>query len=83
MARTFNAVCACREVTKGFETLTKFEGVETKRDGIFVMPKERITIHSSYVYCDKCEKEAGFHKKRIDSLSKELESLRSARLPGA
>lgn len=71
------------EVTKGFETLTKFEDVETKRDGIFVMPKERITIHSSYVYCDKCEKETAFHKKRIDSLSKELESLRAARLPGA
>ncbi|KDD76989.1 hypothetical protein H632_c46p0, partial [Helicosporidium sp. ATCC 50920] len=31
------------EVTKGLETLTKMEGVETHREGIFVMPKERIT----------------------------------------
>jgi hypothetical protein len=77
--------CAYREVTKGFEaqgTLSKFEAVETTKDGIFVMPKERITIHSTYVYCDKCEKETAFHKHRIDSLSKELESCRAARLPG-
>lgn len=72
----------CREVTKGFETLSKFEGVETTKEGIFVMPKERITIHSTYVYCDKCEKEIAFFKHRIDSLSKEIEALRSARLPG-
>ena len=72
----------CREVTKGFETLSKFEDVETTKDGIFVMPKERITIHSTYVYCNKCEKETAFHKHRIDSLSKELQSCRAARLPG-
>jgi len=36
------------EVTKGFETLTALEGVETTREGIFVMPKDRITILSTY-----------------------------------
>eukprot|EP01025_Chloroclados_australasicus_P006622 TRINITY_DN1211_c1_g1_i1.p1 TRINITY_DN1211_c1_g1~~TRINITY_DN1211_c1_g1_i1.p1 ORF type:complete len:266 (-),score=16.83 TRINITY_DN1211_c1_g1_i1:509-1306(-) len=38
------------EVTKGMEVLHKMEQVETRREGIFVMPKDRITIHSSYVY---------------------------------
>eukprot|EP01024_Parvocaulis_polyphysoides_P017440 TRINITY_DN176_c0_g2_i2.p1 TRINITY_DN176_c0_g2~~TRINITY_DN176_c0_g2_i2.p1 ORF type:complete len:243 (-),score=28.94 TRINITY_DN176_c0_g2_i2:17-703(-) len=38
------------QVTQGMEVLHKMEGVETRKEGIFVMPKERITIHSSYVY---------------------------------
>ena len=38
------------EVTEGLETLRSMETVETTRDGIFVMPVERITIHSTYVY---------------------------------
>jgi hypothetical protein len=70
-------------VTKGFETLSNFEGVETRQEGIFVMPKERITIHSSYVYCDKCEREMAESKGRLKALSHEVEALRSARLPGA
>lgn len=37
-------------MTKGLEVLDKMESVETTRDGIFVMPKERITIFSTYVY---------------------------------
>lgn len=37
------------EVTAGLATLTAMEGVETTREGIFVMPKERITIHSTYM----------------------------------
>ena len=36
------------EVTKGLETLARFEQLETVREGIFVMPKERITILSTY-----------------------------------
>ena len=35
-------------MTKGLETLDRFERVETVREGIFVMPKERITILSTY-----------------------------------
>ena len=38
------------EVTKGIEALASMEKVETKRDGIFVMPLERITIKSTYMY---------------------------------
>jgi hypothetical protein len=30
-------------VTNGWELLQRLEQVETKREGIFVMPKERIT----------------------------------------
>lgn len=41
------------KVTRGMEALRKMEGVETRREGIFVMPKERITIHSTYWYSIK------------------------------
>ena len=69
-------------MTKGLETLAAMEEVETTRDGIFVMPKHRVTIHSSYVYCDKCEREATEARRRMASLTKEVERLRSAQLPG-
>ena len=75
-------LCWCREVTAGFETLTKMEEVETTRDGIFVMPRERITIQSSYVMCERCERETSGYRSRLKSLTAELETLRSARLPG-
>ncbi len=38
------------EIVEGLETLRSMEGVETTREGIFVMPVERITIHSTYMY---------------------------------
>ncbi|MCO5584728.1 hypothetical protein L7F22_038660 [Adiantum nelumboides] len=38
------------KVTKGYETLAKLEKLPTKRDGIFVMPLERITILSTFFY---------------------------------
>ncbi|KAK3223083.1 hypothetical protein Dsin_010108 [Dipteronia sinensis] len=38
------------KVTKGDETLRKLEQLPTRREGIFVMPTERITILSSYYY---------------------------------
>lgn len=38
------------KVTRGIENLHKMESVETRREGIFVMPKERITIESTYWY---------------------------------
>lgn len=38
-----------RRVVSGMETLRKMEKVETTKEGIFVKPKERITILSSYV----------------------------------
>lgn len=47
-----------------------------------VMPKHRITIHSTYVYCDKCEREAAEARHRVAALTKEVERHRSAQLPG-
>ncbi|PPD74580.1 hypothetical protein GOBAR_DD28495 [Gossypium barbadense] len=41
------------KVTKGDETLRKLEELPTHREGIFVMPVERITILSSYYYEQK------------------------------
>ncbi|KAL1178843.1 hypothetical protein V6Z11_A03G121300 [Gossypium hirsutum] len=38
------------KVTKGDETLRKLEELPTRREGIFVMPVERVTIFSSYYY---------------------------------
>eukprot|EP00877_Chromochloris_zofingiensis_P005127 jgi/Chrzof1/14615/Cz09g09160.t1_CYP23 len=38
------------QVTSGMITLHALEGLEVHREGIFVMPKERITILSSYWY---------------------------------
>lgn len=47
---TTNLLFVCRRVTSGLEVLSRMEQVETTRQGIFVMPKERITIASTYVY---------------------------------
>ncbi|WIA22708.1 hypothetical protein OEZ86_009671 [Tetradesmus obliquus] len=38
------------KVTQGMEVLHKLEGLETIKQGIFVMPKERVAIHSTYWY---------------------------------
>jgi hypothetical protein len=38
------------KMVAGEEALTKMEQVETRREGIFVMPKDRIEILSTYVY---------------------------------
>lgn len=35
-------------ITHGMDALRKMEGVETRREGIFVMPKDRIQIYSSH-----------------------------------
>ncbi len=39
-----------RKITKGMETLRKLETLETRKEGIFIMPLERITILASYCY---------------------------------
>lgn len=85
------------EVTDGEETLRRMEEVETRRDGIFVMPKERIEILATYEYvvedadggldsgkrsCDSCENELRSCRERSDSLAKELHGIREKRLPG-
>ena len=38
------------KVTQGMSSIHAMESVETRTEGIFVMPKERITIHSTFVY---------------------------------
>lgn len=61
------------------------EGVETIKEGIFVMPKERIHIHSTYVYrpadTGSCQEELVSLKSRFDSQSALLEKIRSLKLP--
>ena len=74
-------------------TLRRLEAMETKREGIFVMPKERVEILATYVVeggqCGGDEPEDGDCRdelractERADSLAKELHEIRSARLPG-
>ncbi|KAM3264988.1 Peptidyl-prolyl cis-trans isomerase CYP23 [Capsicum chinense] len=67
------------KVTKGDETLTKLEQLPTRREGIFVMPTERITIHSTYYYDTKmetCEEERSLLKRRLSAASVEIERQR-------
>ena len=83
-----------REVTKGIEALARMEEVETVREGIFVMPKQRVQIHSTYVYkpdtsweassgdgSSICQKELQHLQARFHAQSKRLEKLRSTSLP--
>jgi len=39
-------------VTSGMDVLRKLETLETRKEGIFVMPKERISITGSYWYVE-------------------------------
>lgn len=36
-------------MTQGFETLAKLEELPTRKEGIFVMPLDRISILSTYM----------------------------------
>ncbi len=76
-------------MTRGFETLTAFEGLETKKEGIFVMPRKPVIIQSSYVYTPgdsagdaTCSQRLVALQERFDAVNKELHDLRTARLPG-
>ncbi|KAK4380467.1 hypothetical protein RND71_002329 [Anisodus tanguticus] len=62
--------------TKGDETLRKLEQLPTRREGIFVMPTERITIHSTYYYdanMETCEEERSLIKRRLSAAAVEIE----------
>ncbi|KAM7251676.1 hypothetical protein ACFE04_023559 [Oxalis oulophora] len=64
------------KVTKGDDTLKKLEELPTRREGIFVMPTERITILSSYYYdaeMDSCEKERSILRRRLAASFVEIE----------
>lgn len=41
--------CSHCRLAQGNETLARLEGLETKREGIFVMPLERISILATYM----------------------------------
>lgn len=63
-------------VTKGDETLKKLEQLPTRREGMFVMPTERITILSSYYYdtmMESCEQERTVLKRRLAASFVEVE----------
>lgn len=78
------------EVVEGLETLASMEEVETTKEGIFVMPKERITIHSTYTYiADDATGEPALCSEHLDaardrqaSTAIALENLRRKQLPG-
>ncbi|KAK4339277.1 hypothetical protein RND71_040739 [Anisodus tanguticus] len=72
------------KVTKGDETLRKLEQLPTRREGIFVMPTERITIHSTYYYdtnMETCEKERSLLKRRLSAAAVEIERQRMKCFP--
>ncbi|KAG2269282.1 hypothetical protein Bca4012_071579 [Brassica carinata] len=72
------------KVTKGDETLRKLEEVPTRREGIFVMPTERITILSTYYYDTKmesCEEERSVLKRRLEASFVEVERQRMKCFP--
>lgn len=72
------------QVTKGDETLKKLEQLPTRREGIFVMPTERITILSSYYYdteLERCEKDRSILKRRLAASAVETERQRMKCFP--
>ncbi|KAK7309765.1 hypothetical protein RJT34_06757 [Clitoria ternatea] len=72
------------KVTKGDETLTKLEQLPTRREGMFVMPIERITILSSYYYdteTENCEQDRSILKRRLAASAVEVERQRMKCFP--
>ncbi|CAN6675954.1 unnamed protein product [Malus baccata var. baccata] len=69
------------KVTKGDETLKALEELPTHREGIFVMPTERITILSTYYYdteMENCEDTRSIMKRRLAAAAIEIERQISA-----
>ncbi|XP_047176233.1 peptidyl-prolyl cis-trans isomerase CYP23 isoform X2 [Vigna umbellata] len=72
------------KVTKGDETLTKLEQLPTRKEGIFVMPMERITILSSYYYdkeTENCQQDRSVLKLRLAASAIEVERQRMKCFP--
>ncbi|CDP00308.1 unnamed protein product [Coffea canephora] len=72
------------KLTKGDETLRKLEQLPTKKEGIFVMPTERITILSSYYYdteMEICEQDRSLLKRRLAASAIEIERQRMKCFP--
>ena len=75
---------ACVHICSGYgdRSLAVTPLTKRLRQGIFVMPRERVTILSSYVHCEPCEEEARDLRARLVAANGELERIRAARLPG-
>jgi cyclophilin family peptidyl-prolyl cis-trans isomerase len=88
--------CVFGKMTAGDSVLTAMEGVETRSEGIFVMPRERITILSSYVYSvsseergekgresrlARCTASLGTCRAQVKSLQVDLHTARAEKLP--
>jgi cyclophilin family peptidyl-prolyl cis-trans isomerase len=81
-------------ITRGEAALQAMQQVRTKREGIFVMPEERIEIVGTYVkdasrgggelrgQAADCTTQLEEARHRADGLVTELEKLRQKRLPG-
>ncbi|RAL37642.1 hypothetical protein DM860_000336 [Cuscuta australis] len=72
------------KVTKGDDTLRKLEQLPTRREGIFVMPTERITILSTYYYdaeMESCEHERSLLRRRLAASTVEIERQRMKCFP--
>ncbi|XP_058777279.1 peptidyl-prolyl cis-trans isomerase CYP23 isoform X1 [Vicia villosa] len=72
------------KVTKGDDTLAKFEQLPTRTEGMFVMPTERITILSSYYYdteTENCEQDRSILKLRLAASAVEVERQRMKCFP--
>jgi cyclophilin family peptidyl-prolyl cis-trans isomerase len=78
------------EVTEGLEVLEALEALPTRREGIFVMPLQRIAILSTYVYYvddgaaparAACSDALAPLRQRVGALAADLQRLREARLP--
>ncbi|KVH96117.1 peptidyl-prolyl cis-trans isomerase CYP23 [Cynara cardunculus var. scolymus] len=72
------------KVTKGDETLKKLEELPTRREGIFVMPTERITILSTYYYdieMETCQRDKSMLKRRLAASAVEIERQRMKCFP--
>ncbi|KAL4425779.1 hypothetical protein ABPG75_009795 [Micractinium tetrahymenae] len=85
------------EVTQGLETLSKFEELPTKREGIFVMPLERISILATFTYVvddapasrlgdgggqKLCSEALASLQARFNAQATQLERFRKQQLPG-
>ncbi|KAL9680030.1 hypothetical protein QQ045_017903 [Rhodiola kirilowii] len=67
------------KMTKGDETLRKLEELPTRREGMFVMPTERVTILSTYYYdaeLEACAKDRTNLKRRLEASFVEIEGQR-------
>ncbi|KAL3701611.1 hypothetical protein R1sor_019633 [Riccia sorocarpa] len=77
------------KVTKGYDTLATLEELPTRKEGIFVMPLERISIMSTYYYdlADKvggstCEDELAVCKRKFAQATDFIDQQRKRFLPG-